>query len=315
MNEFIPVAVQRAGELADTLHAQLSGTKPEDTPKPEPKDTLPPNNVADTPPEQSPAETDTSDYKAKYLTIQGKYNAEVPKLTMEIRSLKALVNSLEDQNLKLTSKDQSSGGDVLNKEKFEQYGEEFGSLVDEIQQLKKQNADLVTQINSIQSTSENYGVVSFDTYMKGVIDAVAKLGANFDSLNNDPVFIGWLKQVPVGEYESRIAKLRRAENSMDLPTTVEIFRTYLGQAHSIEQNIQDNVNQQAANPPNVQPPHNLTGSDINPKPAGNQKVWSRSEITKFYADQTAGAYRGRETEAATIENDIFLAQVEGRIRA
>jgi len=316
MNDFIPVAVQRAGELSDTLQKELTDPKPKDIPQTEPKDTLPPNFPGDLP-SSPPTETDTSDYKAKYLSLQGKYNAEVPKLTMEIRNLKSQVVSLEEQvsTLLINKNQNAEKGEVLNKEQFEQYGKEFGSLVDEIQQLKKQNADFSAQIDSLQSAPK--GTNNHEAYMNGVIDAIARLGANFDIMNIDPVFIGWLKQVPPGDYEDRHAKLKRAEAAMDLPATVEIFKTYLGQ---IQPPAQDSGGptlgkKPAANIPNIQPPHTLTGSDVNPNASGDKKVWSRAEILKFHTDQTAGVYRGREAEVAEIDAKIFAAAREGRVSA
>jgi hypothetical protein len=43
-------------------------------------------------------------------------------------------------------------------------------------------------------------------------------------------------------------------------------------------------------------------------------IFTRAEIAAFYADQVQGKFRGRDADAARIEQQIWEAQREGRIR-
>lgn len=42
-------------------------------------------------------------------------------------------------------------------------------------------------------------------------------------------------------------------------------------------------------------------------------VYTAAEITKFYTDVAAGRWRGREQQQSAIDQDIMMAQREGRI--
>jgi hypothetical protein len=46
-----------------------------------------------------------------------------------------------------------------------------------------------------------------------------------------------------------------------------------------------------------------------------KRVWTRAEIAQFYRDKSAGRFAKREAHAKKLEEDIFAAQREGRVRA
>jgi hypothetical protein len=54
------------------------------------------------------------------------------------------------------------------------------------------------------------------------------------------------------------------------------------------------------------------GAPANPSQG---KMYSPTDITKFFNDVRTGKYKGREQERDRIERDIFAAQRENRIQA
>jgi hypothetical protein len=46
----------------------------------------------------------------------------------------------------------------------------------------------------------------------------------------------------------------------------------------------------------------------------DKPVYTQAQIAKFSDDERRGLWRGRETDAAAIWQDIFRAQHEGRIQ-
>ena len=46
---------------------------------------------------------------------------------------------------------------------------------------------------------------------------------------------------------------------------------------------------------------------------GRQRMFSRPEIARFYADCASGAYDGREAERLRIEHEILAAARESRV--
>lgn len=321
-----PAAVKAAAAKADALQKQLAEGKPADqqagttppntdgTPAPTQADTLP------KPVEQTLKQSDTQDFKDKFFTLKGKYDAEVPRLHQEIKNLTATVSQLQEQlqtaNTK-QSEDHAEDGksidpnkEAMMKEAFLDMGDEFSTLVEVIQSLKQQNADLKNELTrlsgDVQTEKEAKVQERYSAYRGRVEQEVARMGADFEKLNTDRNFLNWLRQYPDGETESRLAKLRRAESQMDMSSTVAIFRAYLGRQQP----------QAKAGPsqPNLQPPATNTWSDQAP-PSASTRTWTRADIAQFYKDKAQGKFRGRDEEMNAIEADIFAAQTTGRIAA
>jgi len=95
----LPQAVERAGQLADQLFEEAYG-KPGEAP-PATNGEAPPPAPAAAPPEngaQAPAAAPPEDsWESRYKVLTGKYNAEVPRLAADNRTLKETVGKLSEQ--------------------------------------------------------------------------------------------------------------------------------------------------------------------------------------------------------------------------
>jgi DNA repair exonuclease SbcCD ATPase subunit len=316
---YLPKAVQDAVKNSESLQKQLNEGEPKDqdrtTPPPE---SGPLDKSADTQPQDAvEKQTDTppqapDDWEQRYKTLQGKYNAQVPRLQQDIRRLQESLSALENEKAQLqkaaeTKPDDFQGQSTLDKEAFAEYGEDFGTLVDTIQKLEQRNAALSDEVQRLSGdvTQDRQAKAqeAYDRYLRDVTDRVAALGGNLTQLDSSPQFLNWLRQYPEGEAESRHAKLQRAESVKDVSATVEIFQEYLGGTAPPAA--------PASTPPNMQPPSGPPAHPPTARPEG--KMWTRTEISKFYADKVKGVYEGRDEEAAQIEADIHAAPGEGRV--
>lgn len=313
----VPNAVKEAGEKADSLQKSLTEGKPDKegtTPAdgtPAAPDTSPDSQKPEVKakPEEKPV-----DYQQKYQTLKGKFDAENPRLHQEIRQLQQTVSELQRQNEQLMEaaenqkQKESKVEDGLDPKDFAEYGEEFESLVETIKNLQTQNAELKTQVNQVSGDAQQQAQVSYAVYIDQVKNVVStELNSNFDELNQDPAFLNFLRQYPENGTESRHAMLQRAEASRNLKATIDIFKEYLGNISQAKPEPQP--------PPNIQPASQSPGTDINPPEQQNTQVWSRTEISAFYNDLNNGKFKGREDEAKAYEQDIYLAQKQGRIVA
>ncbi len=317
----LPNAVKKAAEKSEVMQKELKkgktqylqqGTPPQQNPQ-EDRDTLPKTQTELNQKPDAKPKDDEETYKKRYLTLQGMYDAQIPRLQQEIQDLKNSMSDLQEKNTQLKEAEKnlneknSTENAELDPEVFKEYGDEFGSLVETIQQMKIENTSLKDQVQQLTGDmSQNKEIQekqvrnSYDTYIDSVKRELAKRSVDFEVLNTDHKFLNYLRQYPEGENESRHAKLKRAEARQDLAATVEIFEEYLGKPAP------------PSPKPNIQPlPHN-TGADIDPPaPLQNNRTWSRKEIGQFYVDKAAGRYRGKEEEANRLEQDIFLAQTDG----
>jgi len=340
----LPNAVKKAAEKSEALQKQLQdgkpqeqkgqdGTTPQDdgTPQDQNRDTSPPQVDQSTPDKTDTPKTDDPEslsqeeesFKQKYLTLQGKFNAQVPSLQQEVRNLQQSVSTLQSENAQLKEsieqKSQDPVGEKnmsdLDPEVFKEYGEDFGALVETIQSVQKENTNLKAKLNELSGDVNQSKVSAYDAYIVQVKAELAKLtDVSFDVLNSDQEFLNFLRQFPENEFEARFTKLHRAEAARDINSTMAIFKEYLGMQKTKQPEPKKDPEPQDV--PNLQPAPNNTGTDLSPPtPQQNQKVWNRQEIAQFYKDKTNGVYRGREEEAAALEQDIFLAQQQGRIAA
>jgi len=313
----LPSAVKKAGERADSLQKNLGKPKEGTTPiNGTPVDTSPDSQKPDVKTPDNPQSNDkTVDYQQKYQSLKGKFDIENPRMHQEIRELQRTVSDLHTKNSELMEaannpKQKESEVAGLDPKDFAEYGEEFESLVKTIQNLQTKNAELQGQVEKVSGDAQQQSQNDYAVYMDQVKNVVStELNSNFDQLNNDPAFLNFLRQFPENGQESRHVMLQRAEAGKNLKATIDIFKEYLG-----------NISQAKPNPdpqpqPNVQPPANNTGTDIKPPTLQSTQTWSRAEISAFYNDLNNGKFKGRDDEAKAYEQDIYLAQTQGRIVA
>jgi len=316
----LPKSVQDAVKNSEALQKQLNDPKPNpqegttsvpDTGTPtQGPDTLNPDVVKTDPSQPAP-----DDWQQKYLTLQGKFNAQVPRLQQDIQQLQGHLSAIESENqqLKTTAATQTqsldSHGDAtsLDRDAISQYGDEFGTLVDTIQRLEQQNSSLTDDIKrlsgDVNQDRDTQAKKTYDTYMSNVSAGISTLGGNFSALNADPSFLNWLRQYPEGEAEARHAKLKRAEGQQNVAATMEVFTEYLRPTRQVSPN--------PIITPNLQPP----ATPGAPAPAGQPegRMWTRASIAKFYSDKIKGVFKGRDEEAAQLEADIHAAPGQGRV--
>ena len=300
----LPDRVVAAKEKAEAIQKQLN--------EPAPKQEGKPDQAPAQPKETDQKRSDTPDYKDRYQTLKGKYDAEVPRLQSEVRNLQEQMLTLRQENEALkkaeTEKPQDPPQEPVNLDydALEDYGPEFRKLGETLQAVVKRNEQLEAELRKLNGNVESVQQASvkdaYDKFIDKVRSEVSGLGGNFDTLNTDPAFLTWLHQVPPGSQFQRIALLHDAERRHDVVQCRAIFKEY------IDTQPKDKEPQP---PPNVQPPPSPDPG--NPGEQQSGKNWTRQEIKQFYADKASGKFAGKEDQAKAIEADIFAAQGQGRI--
>jgi hypothetical protein len=137
------------------------------------------------------------------------------------------------------------------------------------------------------------------------LDRDPQLGSQWRTINDDPAFLQWLAQVDEANGVPRLGLLRQAFDLGASDRVAHFFRSYIA----------------SKTPPRQRTAERLPMEDGRARPAitradvdGRRKVWSRAEISRFYADCRNGRYDGRESDRLRIEADILAAaQQQGRI--
>jgi hypothetical protein len=307
MTATLPKQVQK--QLADAeqlLHVAAEDSSQDDTPAVE--------ESTETP--QVPVQSEEP-WEHKFRVLQGKYDAEVPRLdadnkrlTAEINNLHGLLSTLSQQPRPQQQADTTAyditeaeikdyGADLLNvvgKKAVQVVLPEFRKLAAELEQIKQS----MTAVHKKQELSASD---VFFSKLDGLVP-------DWRDLNDDPKFVSWL-------IDSDIKPIfDAAASQFNFRSIAKYFNLYKQLSGGTQ--AQDTQTQLASN---RQQELEKQAAPSKPKASGSAKtetqgkVWSRADIAKFYADKARGAYRGRDTEAQKIEQDIFAAQREGRIEA
>jgi hypothetical protein len=267
------------------------------------------------------------DYVQKYKTLQGMYNAEVPRLHTTNRELQSRVQQMEQ--LLATLSAQSNTAHQLAVEASPQVTdrdrEEYGESLDVMRRVSREEVTPVLQkmgqieqllqqlqtnvVPQVQNLTHKQAMSAEQQFWSGLTEVVP----NWRDVNNDPDFQSWLLDVDPFTGVARQTILEDAQKNLDVRRISKFFTTWLemnGQADAAQ-------NTQRKSPASelerqVTPGRSRSAST----PSGSSaKVYSPVDIENFFADVRKGKYKGKEAERDRVERDIFSAQKDGRIVA
>ena len=261
----------------------------------------------------------------KYRTLQGMYNAEVPRLHSQNKELSGRVQQMEQllatlsaqsnapRNAEVTSdplitdRDQEEYGESLDvmrrvtREELIPVAQKMAQLDRLIQQLQ---INVVPQVNNLTQRQAVNTEQQFWTELTSYIP-------NWRDINNTPDFQSWLLEIDPLTCISRQTILEDAQRNTDVRRVANFFRSWMeltGQA-----NVAQDTNRRATASElerQVTPGRSRnTGAPSN----SNAKSYSPDDIKTFFNDVRQGKYKGREAERDRTERDIFAAQRENRI--
>jgi hypothetical protein len=338
----IPEQIRKQTEAVQELYKQLNPERPqgEEQSSADAPDQGEP--VAEDPPADSNSETNDAPQQAaeqkpaegkvpedtvlqKYKTLQGMYNAEVPRLHQQNREMQQRLQQME-QLLSSMATPQSAPAaaapeKLVTENDVAEYGdsievmrrvsrEELSSLMHRLAQvetaLKQVNTSIVPQV---QAVAQRQAVSAEQQFWADLTSAVP----TWRDTNDNSDFQSWLLEADPLTGITRQTYLEDAQRSLDSARVANFFRTWQAQ------NGQVPVAQSAGQTPaatselekQVSPGRSRSAGTAS-QPKG--KMYTPNDITKFFNDVRSGKYKGREQERDRIERDIFAAQRENRIQ-
>jgi len=321
------IAAEQAAEAAalDPANAKPAA-------KPEKKPEKP---AAETPPAE-PAVPETADHK--YKVLQGKYNAEVPRLQAQIRDQNELITEMRqrinntesllaamhttDPKAKETPAPANTSPGITDEERA-QFGPDLIDVIERVAahrllpEIDSRFAPLKTSMEKVsQSASQAEKTVAVSKRER-TIQALADAVPSWAEQNEDEGFLTWLNEKDVYAGVPRGQLLTQAFTANDANRVIAIFKGF--------QNENAVVTPSTSTPPVVEPQVRLdeltapgtpkTGTTSAPNESGKRQ-WSRNDISAFYAKKNEFVTRGKPIpeEFQKLERDLIAAQREGRIR-
>ena len=344
----LPEQIRKQTEAVQELYKQLNGdeTNGEATPPADGGTSSPENNAATPAPadensasnnaapshgneqshSDSSAENDPNSetYAQKWRTLQGMYNAEVPRLHSQNRELNSRVQQMEQLLASLSAQPRQSEQPVnvaplVTDNDVAEYGEsldvmrrvtreELYPVASKIAQLEQVIRQLQTNVvPQVQAVAQRQAMTAEQQFWSDLSGAVS----NWRDINDDTAFQSWLLEVDPLTGISRQTYLEDAQRNLDVRRVASFFQTWnelTGKANVAQTNRRNASASELER--QVAPGRSKnTGTPSN----GSAKTYSPDDIKKFFNDVRSGKYRGREAERDRIERDIFAAQRDGRI--
>jgi len=349
----LPKAVQKQIEEANRLAEQLNKTRL-DGQAPPPEGQAPPANDQGAPPPAAsgepakPAETPpaapapSEGWEQKYKVLQGKYNAEVPRLQRTVHEQSTAIAELRQQltatQTMLASLGQRQGaapaaaapapagtGKLVKDEEVREYGEDLTDYIrrvaqdavlprvnEQIQPMKQQ----VEQVRSVAGQVMQRSAQTDQEKMFALLDAQVE---GWQQQNEDGQFLEWLQLPDTYSGMKRMDLLKQAYERFDGPRVVAFFKGYRNEHAVVTPPAAAAAPAQAAPQRKLEDfvaPGTARVGATGAQDGAGKRIWTQAEIKQFYDECSAGKYRtpsGQERKKQ-IEADIFAASREGRVR-
>jgi hypothetical protein len=210
---------------------------------------------------------------------------------------------------------------LVTPQDVENYGTELLDVI-----ARRATEVVAPQLTKLEQENENLRKRLVQNDQRGIYAQLNAQVPSWREINTSPAFKTWLSKRDVYSGQVRQGLLNAAFQAAKAPTVIAFFRGYLqetGGATSTDAPVPQ-PQPQAQTPAPRQAavaletltapgrPRPASGSDA-PQPA-DQQVFTRALISKFYSDVRRGAYANNMEEKNRVENAIFRAQSEGRVR-
>lgn len=327
----IPKQVQTQAEEAEALSQQLYGDAAE-----KPVDDAPTAEVVAPEAEQATAapvetveevvaekvEADKPDdegkvWKQKYKTLQGMYDAEVPRLHQQVKDLTSklddLANQVKNADEEVEKAKEQAKYEQLQNLVTDEDRQEFGDDLIAVQRkvAREEAAELYKQLEAVQGENAQLREMLEQTGSKVTQNSfeqeLHRLVPDFAQVNTDPEWVKWLD-----EHDPLLRAPRRvvAEKSYSegdaesVAHFVNLFKQSQQVAEPAKQAVDKELESQIQ-------PSKSTSSPNTPAPKG--KTYTNDQIRAMFVKITQMQKAGKSDEARKLEAEIDSAYMEGRV--
>lgn len=325
----LPKAIQDQLDAADAIQEQLKNqtaepvppAEPNPAPEPAPEPSPDPQPVEPQPEPQvkTPEAADPEpDWKQRAKTLEGKYNAEVPRLHGQLKDMSTqLASALEQINqLKTaTPPEPQKRQELITKDDEETFGsdlidlsrrvvrEEFAQLAPHIiGELRKEFAPIREQVGEVQKKTAQ---TEEEKFWSSIDTAVP----DWREIDSDPQWLEWLGEVDPMVGNTRQEALNSAHTAMDAARVAAIFKVWKSTfrpeqpaAPAPTSSKREELQRQVA-------PSKSRASSSAPAP---ERSWTAAEYERAF-DPRLSATMSND-EISKLQADADKAYAEGRVK-
>lgn len=336
---YVPKPVRDAAERAEELHKQIYGPKQGDEPgapaegQPAPPSQEQPAQPAP-PPQEAPQQATEQDrdersefdkLQARYKTLQGKYNAEVPTLRRENQRLQNEIKRIEAELEQLRSAPPAQAqaavetSPEMERQLREEFGDDFPKVLRAIaaEEAKRMVSSVTPRIENVEKTFKEE---TEQQKRRRVYDYLNQHVDNWSEINKSSEFHEWLAMFDPLSGQVRRNMLMSAFESGDAERVAHFFESFKQESKvkdgvdtpsaDTQRPAQQDLSRFVSPTPSRQPAPQTTGAESQRQ----VQPWTRSQIKRFYEDKMKGVFKNDPERERRIEESIFEAQRAGLVR-
>lgn len=324
MSPVLPKAIQRQLKAVEAIEAQINAQADNppaptpgigevlDAPQPAPVAQAP-APVPPAPPQPPTPPVDTTDWRQKFLSLQGVFNAEMPKLQNQVREL--MLKNEEAQRRAQAPTPAPAPQAQPDQKDIDGFGIDMVNMVRRtaetmvapvLHAFDLRIKALEAKAAQLETTTQGAAQVASRSAEDMFFARLEKLVPNWEQINGNQAFLQWLTQVDPIYGQTRQSALDAARQSLNAERAANVFSTFTA-------SIAAAPAAPAPSPLANQQAPSASGGSVPPQQVA-KPTFTEKQVTDFYNDKARGKYRGRDADAARIEEAINLAAAEGRIR-
>lgn len=314
MTAALPKAVKAQLEQAEQIEKALAAKNAPQEPEPpvEPPETEPPaepqQQAAPEPVVTPPG--DEPDIHERYITLKGKYDAEVPRLVEGLRERDRQITELSERMKQLEQKsaEPPKADPLVSDKDVEAFGddmidlvrraarEEFGRLAGPmLAEIRKELTPVREQVSTVVNRQKLTEEDRFYQTLTGLVP-------DWEQINADQRWLEWLGEIDPLVGDVRQAALDTAFRAMDAKRTAAIFNTWKAQFQpKVKSPVQELQRQ-------VSP--SKSGASAPVQPAA--KIWTNAEYQAAFDPRLTRHMSA--AEIASLQAEADRAAQENRVR-
>ena len=274
--------------------------------------------AATQPAEVTPADTFPTDveddFRQKYSTLRGKYDAEVPRLHQQVREMTEELSAIrKDLSAKKAepTKPKEKVSYVTDADR-EEYGEDLldvqRRVAQEVSQdyedrIGQQDAIIAKLQEKLANTGNQVGEMDFSQRLQQAVP-------DWSKIDNDERWVAWLNEHdPMLRGQRRVLAQAAFDNG-DVEAVsdyVKLWKASLGEPDIAKQTRQNELEKQVA-------PNRSANSTRTQSAAQSSKIYSPREIDNAWTKVRTLNTKGQYAEAEKLEAELTVAYMEGRVR-
>lgn len=244
--------------------------------------------------------TPETDWEHKFNVLQGKYNAEVPRLNQDLHylrnenlKLQEQIDELKQVQVKEDKEPALPDMTDIRDELGDGAADVFAKQQETIAQLSKKLDEMNQQVGDMGKTSQQSAEQLFYSTLEQRVP-------DWKTINSNQKFLNWLNETDSFSGKTRQLLMNEAASLSDVKRVAMFFSNWKDlnpkSDKQIEKAISPNTNRRST-------------------PVNDKKIYSPADIKRFYDDVAQGKYRNDQDKMKKIDADIMRAQGEGRIEA